>query len=96
MKRIALYLTIAISAGTIIAGLAVLDSRWAKAARVYNLECRLDKKITQDQADWTQKRIWMLQDRYPDQMPQTVKEEYRQLKRQLKNLLNKLNQGYKG
>ena len=91
IKRLSLYLTIAISIGTIIAAVLIVDNRWAKAERVASLECRLDRKITQDQADWTQRRIWTLQDRYQDKpMPQSVREEDRQLRKQLDQLLDEL------
>lgn len=42
---------------------------------------RLDYKILSDQYNEIQKRIWQIEDRYPKAtMPNTVNEEYRELK----------------
>lgn len=57
------------------------------------VEKRLDHKILNDNLHEIQKRIWILDDKYEKKMPDTVKEEYRelmekkeQLREELKNL----------
>lgn len=48
----------------------------------------LSQKIKQDKADYIQSRIWKLEDRYNIlTMSPGVKEKYRRLKKELKELL---------
>lgn len=64
---------------------------YAKAGDLKAVEQRLDYKITSDQAQSKQQRIWQLEDRYRSQrMPDTVMEEYRQLKQEKGRLDNQL------
>jgi archaellum component FlaC len=72
-----------------------IDSRYALAETVKQVEQRLDYKIKSDQLDQAQARSWNLEDRYKsiDKMPAAVKEEYRELqqkKEQLKENLKSL------
>ena len=91
MKKIITYLSALVLLGSVIGAWVFADDRWAKVQQVIELECRLDQKIDQDKANWIQQRIWVLEDRYrQSSMPVSVKEEYRQLKKQLNDLLNKL------
>lgn len=91
MKKVITYLSALVLLGSVIGAWVFADDRWAKAQQLFALECRLDQKIDQDKANWIQQRIWTLEDRYSQgNMPVSVKEEYRQLKKQLNKLLNKL------
>ena len=66
---------------------------FAKAEDVRLVEMRLDQKIIQDRIDWLQQRQFTLQDRHGtdiNSMPQSVKEEYRQVKCEIENLKEKL------
>lgn len=58
-----------------------IDSRYALAETVKQVEQRLDYKIKSDQADQVSSRIWRLESLYqtPEKMPAAVKEEYRDL-----------------
>jgi len=72
---------------------------------IKRLAVRLDYKIIEDQLRGVQQRIWTIEDRYcPDKskkcdetnMPQTVREQYRELKfqrDQLQEELRNLNKG---
>jgi hypothetical protein len=66
---------------------------------IQKIETRLDSKIIEDKLSWTQQKIWTIEDRYcPDKskpcdesgMPQTVIEEYRELKLERERLQNEL------
>jgi len=91
MKKIIPYLSIIILLGSVVGAWVFADDRWAKAEQVNVLMVRFDQHTSQEKADWLQQRIWVLEDRYNQgTMPVSVKEEYRQLKKQLNDLLNKL------
>jgi chromosome segregation ATPase len=79
-------------AGLLFGGYFFIDSRYALAQTVAQVEKRLDQKIVSDQLDQTQSRIWKLEDRYPkqDKMPESVKEEYRNLQDQKQKLQDKV------
>ncbi len=69
-----------------------LDQYVAKAEQLKQVEMRLDQKIDADRVDRVQERIWKLEDRYEavGRMPQSVKEEYRDLKQEQIRLEEKL------
>lgn len=55
---------------------------------------RLDQKIVYDRINDLQKRVWMLEDRYKDgSMPREVRDEIRNLKREIEDLQRKLQKG---
>ena len=55
------------------------------------IEKRLDQKILNDNLNEIQKRIWMLEDKYDKkQIPDTVKQEYRELKEKKEQLKEEL------
>lgn len=59
-----------------------VDSRYALAERLSQVEQRLDYKILNDKLDATYERIWKIDDRYAgneDRMPDYVRDEYRRL-----------------
>jgi septation ring formation regulator EzrA len=58
-----------------------VDSRYALAENVKQIEQRLDYKIKSDQVDQIQTRLWKIEDRYKnmDKMPAAVKDDYRDL-----------------
>ena len=83
-------LVIFISVCSMIALLFQVDSRWVKPdvaeaqqAQIEQLALRLDQKIMQDKADFLQRRMWKLEDRYGHDMPPTVLNEYRHLLKEL-------------
>jgi len=78
MKTIISLLTII---GICFGAYIYIENRYALSEEVKKIEQRLDYKITSDQIQSKQQRIWGLEDRYPNKskMPETVKEEYRQL-----------------
>jgi len=66
---------------------------------------RLDYKIAEDQLRETQRKIWTIEDRYcsdkskpcdEERMPQTVREQYRELKLEKDRLQNELKDLDKG
>jgi len=65
-----------------------IDNRYALSETVKKVEQRLDYKIKADQFDNVQAQIWKIEDRYKDLnlMPDTVKEQYRELKSQMEKL----------
>ena len=72
-------------------GYFYVDSRYALAGDVKNLSERLENKIIEDKLSNIQQRIWKIDDRYEEKiMPDSVKEEYRQLIEDKTDLLNKL------
>lgn len=57
-----------------------LNSNFASAGEVQQLEKRLDVKILEDRLFNLQERIWRIEDRYEKtQMPKDTKEQYRLL-----------------
>jgi len=82
------------------------DNRFAHAADmtkamevIQKIGIRLDYKIVEDQLRVTQQKIWTIEDRYcPDKskpcdegrMPQTVREQYRELKCEQEKLQKEL------
>lgn len=99
-SRLSLIVTITVIIGVLFR----LDGRWAKATDVKQLEQytqqhiqkvekRLDLKILQDQLADVRRRTWSLEDRYDNdinKMPETVKEEYRNLKEEKEELQKKI------
>jgi predicted nucleic acid-binding Zn-ribbon protein len=81
-KKVSAILALVIALAAVAGVVSKLDNRWAKADQVKKLELRLDQKIDADRINQVQQRIWTLEDRYKplDKMPQTVREEYRELK----------------
>ena len=83
---------------SILIGLSVLigagisgTQYFAKATDLQAVVVRLDRKILQDDYNWKQRRIWAIEDRWHGrQMPQTVREEYRKLKNDLRLIERKL------
>lgn len=79
-----------------------IDGNYAKAyqteeqikqttKQIKMVENRLDYKITSDQVQSINQRMWQIEDRYErKQMPETVKEEYRKLQEDKKELQKKL------
>ena len=65
-----------------------LDDRYALAESLKATQQRLDMKITADQLNQVQQRIWLLEDRYKGKkMDTTVSEEYRTLQEQKQMLI---------
>ena len=62
----------------------------AKVEYVAMIEEDVEDLRTSWRADKVQQRIWNLEDRYTEkEMPQSVKEEYRQLKKELDDIYRK-------
>jgi len=77
--------------GVIFGAYFYLDERFAKCADLKQLEQRLDYKITQDQHDAIQKRIWLIKDRSGEKPKDaTVKEELRKLEEDKARIQKKL------
>lgn len=79
-QNIAPLITLAAFISSVFAGYFWLDSRYAKATELAQLEQRFEIKITSDAIQETNARIWQLQDRLqqrPDDL--TAKEELRTL-----------------
>ena len=75
--------------------LEYIETEYARASDLRRVEQRLDYKITYDQYMSVQERIWKLEDRYGkiENMPDAVKDEYRELlkeKEMLKIKIDKL------
>lgn len=87
MKKLLTAIGILISLSTLAGILYGLDNRWAKNCDLTAVSQRLEEKIRNDRADRIQERVWKLEDRYQNKpMEESVKEEYRQLKKELDNI----------
>ena len=76
---------------TLFGGYTYLETRFALASELEKTKARLEYKITNDQFISVKDRIYKLEDRYQGKaMPDTVKEEYRQLQDTSKSLAIKL------
>ncbi len=69
-----------------------IDNWKANSTEVKEIRQRLDYKITADQLKTIQERLWKLEDRYGKKtvMPESVKEEYRELDKSKEELSDKL------
>lgn len=77
--------------GIVFSGYFYFESHYALAKDLKKVETRLDYKITSDQLESIQERIWKIEDRfYNKNMPNTVKEEYRNLLEDKEDLKGKL------
>ena len=82
--------------GTVLTIITLLFGSWlyidktkADAASVEKLEQRLDRKILKDDMREMQQRVWVLKDRFGEQLERassTIKEEYRELVEELKEI----------
>ena len=95
-----------IAAAGLLTGVWAVDDRYAKQdveAQIHNevreeidlVSQRLNVYILQDKADYIQRRIWKLEDRYGPGVrrgTQSVKEEYRRLKMELEKLRRQMRQ----
>jgi len=93
LKKISIILSLVISLTVIIGIGAKLDQRWAKAERLILVEQRLDQKIIQDRINAIEERLWRLQDKHGDlilNMPELIRDQYRRLLKEIKDLENKL------
>ena len=71
------------------------DSRYSKQLDVQLIEMRLEQKILSDRQRQTQQRIWQIEDRYDGKVqdaPDTVQEEYRDLKQELEDITAEMNE----
>lgn len=67
-----------------------IDNRYALAKELQLVEMRLDQKITNDEILAIQKIIYQLEDQYQDKhMPESVKDDIRDLKQYLEQLKSK-------
>ena len=57
-----------------------IDSRYALAGELKNVEQRLDYKIKSDQRDSIQQRLWQLEEKYGVNPPSSVQDEHKRLK----------------
>ncbi len=94
-------LTIVISVITIVGSLFAVEQYFAKASEIKYLakstevklvSDRLDNKILNDRLNAVQERIWLYLDRFGsiDKMPQSAKEEYRELLLERERMMIKL------
>ncbi len=97
MKRLSLFLGIALSISALVGVIFGLDQRFAKSTEVEQVAMRLDQKILEDQEFGLQKRIWLLEDRCkkePSSCTPEVLEEIRMLKQDLQRVREKLKRLY--
>lgn len=75
-------------------GASWVDGRYALSERLVLVEQRLEEKIQADNASVLQQRAWKLEDRYSGAgvptAPESVKEEYRQVREAREQIVNKL------
>ena len=84
-------ITICLIIGMVVGGLAF----FAKASDLKALEQRVDYRFLSEQIENTQGRVWKLEDRYninvpgfdPIPMPQDIKDQHRELKAKLEDLI---------
>ena len=103
-KQSSIVLGLVISLAAVVKIGYSLDQRYNQSEKVITLEqsllhlnTRFDINIVEARLDGVRKRIWALEDRYPNRntMPQSTKEEYRQLQEEKKVLEDKLQLLYK-
>ena len=63
-KNISLILGVVISLTVVVAKVANIDARYAKAEEVAQVAKRLDNKIIQDRMEKLQERMWDMEDRW--------------------------------
>ena len=91
MTKLSTIISILIGLSVLIGTGITCNEYFAKATEVEIVAIRLEQKILQDEYNWKQRRIWQLEDRWHGrQMPQTVREEYRKLKNDLRLIEKKL------
>ncbi len=72
------------------------NAYYAKSTDLKLVEMRLDRKILNDKISTAQDRIWKIEDRYEDkEIPDSVKEELRILKKKLEDDKLLLDNSYK-
>ena len=91
MTRLSTIISIVIGL-TVLAGAGVtVNAYFAKASELQMVSMRLDRKISQDDYNFKQRRVWQLEDRWRGRtMPQSVREEYRRLKHDLRLIEKRL------
>jgi len=77
-----------------------IDSRYAKVGDILEIneyveqvDKRLELKILKDRADAIQERMWKIEDRYGMEiakMPEEVREQYRELKKEYDDIMEKI------
>ena len=67
-----------------------IDNTYLRAIEGKQTATELHQWITSEQLSKIQDRIWTLQDRFPKDMPDTVKEEYRKLLIEQQQLQDKM------
>ena len=90
-RNLALILQVVTLSSVVGSALLWVDSRYAKAEKIAQVERRLDVKITNDFLQNTQSRIWQMEDRLkqkPDDT--TAQEELRRLTEEKKKLERQL------
>lgn len=85
------YLELIIAFGVVVGIVAGGLNYFASAARVMQIEYRLDQKIINDQIKANQQRIWTLEERYYGRdKPREVREECNRLKAEIRRLEKQL------
>jgi len=89
MKRINLILSIIVALIAISGAIYAFDCRYAKDARLTQIEARLNLKILKDRAHALQERMWALERHYGsiNNMPPAVRQEYLALRAEYNEIM---------
>lgn len=91
MSNIQKILSLILAGAAVVGIIYGVDSRFAKAEYVQQIERRLDYKIDKDRAEALQERLWRLEDRYPKgDRPPEIRDECRKLRLELNALYGKM------
>ena len=100
MNKISTWVALLIGMTTLVGAMFALDSRYAKTEEistikdyVQQIDKRLDIKILKDRANALQERMWKIEDRYGMEvakMSEEVRDQYRELKKEYDEIMQKI------
>ena len=100
MKKVSTWVAVSIGVSTLRGTACTVDSRYAKAEDISTIkdyiqqvDRRLEIKILKDRANAIQERMWKIEDRYGmdiAKMPETIRDQYRKLKKEYDEINEKI------
>ena len=100
MKKVSSWIAVSIGVSTLLGTAFTVDSRYAKAEDISTIkdyiqqvDRRLEIKILKDRANAIQERMWKIEDRYGmdiAKMPETIRDQYRKLKKEYDEINEKI------
>jgi len=100
LKKVSSWIVVSIGVSTLLGTVFTVDSRYAKAEDISTIkdyiqqvDRRLEIKILKDRANAIQERMWKVEDRYGmdiAKMPETIRDQYRKLKKEYDEINEKI------